>query len=103
MGSTNALAESITEAAGGLAVFNKGPVPEIWLYGIVGESADGITANQFRKELDSIGSAKDITVRINSPGGTVGDGLGIYNSLKRHSGRVTVEIDGIDIRGDGGR
>jgi hypothetical protein len=34
-------------------------------------------------------------VRINSPGGSVFDGIAIYNALKRHDAAVTVWIDGI--------
>jgi ATP-dependent protease ClpP protease subunit len=37
----------------------------------------------------------ELTVRINSPGGSVFDGVAIYNALKRHEARVTVWIDGI--------
>ena len=34
-----------------------------------------------------------ITVRINSPGGNVFDGVAIYNALRQHSARVVVQID----------
>ena len=34
-------------------------------------------------------------VRINSPGGSVFDGVAIYNALKRHDAATTVWIDGI--------
>jgi enoyl-CoA hydratase/carnithine racemase len=34
-------------------------------------------------------------LRINSPGGSVFDAVAIYNAIKRHSGTVTVWIDGI--------
>ena len=34
-------------------------------------------------------------MRINSPGGSVFDAVAIYNALKRHTGTVTVWIDGI--------
>lgn len=39
--------------------------------------------------------AKNITVRINSPGGDVFDGLAIFNALKDHSGKVTTRIEGL--------
>jgi ATP-dependent Clp endopeptidase proteolytic subunit ClpP len=37
----------------------------------------------------------ELTVRINSPGGSVFDGVAIYNALKRHDAAITVWIDGI--------
>lgn len=69
---------------------------DIWLYGEIGESwsDDYITAAQFAKELQKIGSVKDITLHINSPGGSVFDGLAIYNSLKKHPAHIVTEIDG---------
>ena len=38
---------------------------------------------------------KPVTVHINSPGGSIFDGLAIYNMLKNHQGSVTVQIDGL--------
>src|SRR3546814_3727872 len=40
-------------------------------------------------------TASEITVRINSDGGVVTDGLAIYNALKRHPATISVVIDGI--------
>lgn len=69
---------------------------EIFIYGDIGDSWDdeSTTAAQFVKDLAGLGST-DITLRINSPGGSVTDGLAIYNALKRHPAKVTTEIDGI--------
>src|SRR4029078_2569862 len=36
-----------------------------------------------------------LTLRLNSPGGSVFDAVAIYNALKRHAGPVSVWIDGI--------
>jgi len=38
--------------------------------------------------------AEEITVRLNSPGGDVFDGLAIFNLLKEHPAKVTVKVDG---------
>ena len=46
-------------------------------------------------ELKAFGPVPELTVRINSPGGSVFDGVAIYNALKRREARVTVWIDGI--------
>jgi ATP-dependent Clp endopeptidase proteolytic subunit ClpP len=37
----------------------------------------------------------DVEVRLNSPGGSVFDGLTIYNTLRDHSGQVSVVVDGL--------
>lgn len=69
---------------------------EIFIYGDIGESwyGDTVTAQQFVKEL-AVLDADAITVRINSYGGSVSDGLAIYNALRRHQAEVTVAIDGV--------
>lgn len=77
---------SIRAAAGGEA--------EILIYDAIG-GLDGITAKQFAKDLKALGSPKQLTLRINSPGGDVFDAAAIYNQLKRHSARKVVTIDGL--------
>jgi ATP-dependent Clp protease, protease subunit len=66
---------------------------EIVIYDEIG--AFGIPAKAFLDELKALGPVAELTVRINSPGGSVFDGVAIYNALKRHDARVTVWIDGI--------
>ena len=66
---------------------------EIVIYDEIG--AFGIPAKAFLHELKALGAVAELTVRINSPGGSVFDGVAIYNALKRHDARVTVWIDGI--------
>lgn len=55
----------------------------------------GITAKEFIDELKALGAVKSITLSINSPGGSVFDGIAIYNALKRHPALITVRIDGV--------
>ncbi|KAK0329192.1 hypothetical protein LTR94_037805, partial [Friedmanniomyces endolithicus] len=38
---------------------------------------------------------EQLTVRINSYGGSVTDGIAIHNALKRHKATVTTVVDGI--------
>jgi ATP-dependent Clp protease protease subunit len=57
--------------------------------------AFGIPAKAFLDELKALGPVAELTLRINSPGGSVFDGVAIYNALKRHQARITVWIDGI--------
>jgi ATP-dependent Clp endopeptidase proteolytic subunit ClpP len=69
---------------------------EIYIYGDIGESwfSESVTASQFVRDLAAI-DAERIAVRINSYGGSVTDGLAIYNALKRHSATIEVTIDGM--------
>jgi len=66
---------------------------EISIYEEIG--AFGVSAKDFLAELRGIRDAAYITVRINSPGGSVFDGIAIYNALKRYPARVTIIVDGI--------
>jgi ATP-dependent Clp endopeptidase proteolytic subunit ClpP len=66
---------------------------EIVIYDEIG--AFGIPAKAFLDELKALGPVAELTVRINSPGGSVYDGVAIYNALKRHDAVVTVWVDGI--------
>jgi ATP-dependent Clp protease, protease subunit len=66
---------------------------EIVIYDEIG--AFGIPAKAFLDELKALGPVAELTVRINSPGGSVFDGVAIYNALKRHGARITVWVDGI--------
>jgi ATP-dependent protease ClpP protease subunit len=60
-----------------------------------GEKIESETsAEYFRQELDKHKNAKQINVYINSLGGSVMEGVGIYNQLRRHPATVTAYIDG---------
>ena len=68
----------------------------IAMFDVIGEdgwSGGGVTVNRISAALRSIGN-KDITVRINSPGGDMFEGIAIYNLLRAHPARVTVEVLG---------
>lgn len=65
---------------------------EIYIYDEIGYW--GTTANDFIKDLADIKASK-ISLRINSPGGDVFDGIAIYNALKRHPANITAHVDGI--------
>jgi len=57
--------------------------------------AYGVSAKDFINELGKLPGDAALTLRLNSPGGSVFDAVAIYNALKRHEGKVTVSIDGI--------
>lgn len=69
---------------------------EVYIYGDIGESwyEDSVTAASFVKEIAAL-DVETLNVRINSYGGSVTDGLAIYNALRRHKATVVVTIDGI--------
>lgn len=52
------------------------------------------SANHFKNELAAHANAKQIDIFINSYGGSVYEGLAIYNQLKRHAAHKTVYVDG---------
>lgn len=68
-----------------------GDNPEILLYGEIAPWKQDMTA--FHGALKAIGD-KPVTVRINSPGGSVTHGFNIFNLLNSHKGEVTARVDG---------
>lgn len=71
---------------------------EILIYDQIGRdfwSGEGVVAKEFAQELAKIPAARKITVGINSPGGSVHDGLAIYNLLSARRNQVTCRIDGL--------
>jgi ATP-dependent protease ClpP protease subunit len=69
---------------------------ELLIYGPIGDSwwSESVTAKSVVEQLQQI-QATTIQVRINSEGGSVQDGLAIYNALKRHGARIVVTVDGL--------
>ncbi len=71
---------------------------EILLYSAIGESffGESISAKDFKKKLSELPkSVKQVDLRINSPGGSVFDGMAIYELIKSHPAKFTAYIDGI--------
>lgn len=67
---------------------------EVLIYGDIGESwwSESVSAASFVRELAAL-DVTHITVRINSLGGSVPDGIAIYNAIKRHPAHVTTVVD----------
>lgn len=55
----------------------------------------GVTAKDFARDLKEVKPNGSIDLHINSPGGSVTDGIAIFNLLKNHSATVNVVIDGL--------
>lgn len=69
---------------------------EILIYEDIGEGwFGGMSSKTFAENLQSLGDVNQINVRINSPGGSVFDGIAIYNLLRQHEAKITTTIDGI--------
>lgn len=68
---------------------------EITIYGVIGSSwwSDSFSASDIDQALNAAGD-NDIIINLNSPGGDAFDGISIFNRLKRHSGKVTIHVDG---------
>ena len=66
---------------------------EIYVYDEIGFW--GITAKDFARDLKQLDPKGEINLRINSPGGSVTDGIAIYNLLKNHKAKVNTFIDGL--------
>lgn len=68
---------------------------EIMLYGDIGGWDDeSVTAKAFVEDLAAV-EANYLTLRINSYGGSVSDGLAIFNAIRRHPAATVAEIDGV--------
>lgn len=54
----------------------------------------GVTSKDFTADLRAL-NASTIKLHLNSPGGSVDDGIAIYNALKAHPGNVEVYVDAL--------
>lgn len=74
---------------------------EIDIFGDIGEdwfAEESNTAKRLIDDLRALGDGVEyLTVRLNSYGGSVSDGLAIYNALKRHPAAVTVTVEGVAV------
>lgn len=71
---------------------------ELLVYGDIGDSwwGESVTAQSVVQQLNELDNTiAKLNVRINSYGGSVADGLAIFNALKRHPATKAVTIDGV--------
>lgn len=71
----------------------KDDVTKVYIYDVIG-GWFGVDVQDFVKELNDI-ETDEIHVHINSPGGSVYDGISIYNTLRQHDSTVHTYIDGL--------
>lgn len=69
----------------------------LYIYDIIGAGffEEGVTAKSVRDELAKMNKAERLTVRVNSPGGNVFDGVAIRAQLEQWPAGVDVIVDGI--------
>lgn len=65
---------------------------DLWTGEKIDEADKGVA--EFAEELHALGG-KNVTLRINSPGGDVFQAQAIYNQIKSYSGTVNTVIDGM--------
>lgn len=73
---------------------------DIFIYGEVTkwawEEYGEVSSITFKKDLDELDDEVEvINLYINSPGGSVFEGLAIYNMLQRHKARIIVHVDAL--------
>lgn len=54
----------------------------------------GTYADEFVEQLKAVAAPK-LTVRLNSPGGSVFEGIALANALRAHPAEVTVQVEGL--------
>lgn len=68
---------------------------QLFLHGEIGPGQWGFAdAPTVKKELDRM-RGNDVTLLLNTPGGSVDEGIAIYNALKRYKGTVTTVVDSL--------
>lgn len=72
----------------------KSGVADVYIEGVIG-AKDGTTAAGFREQLTAASGASELRVHINSEGGSVRQGMVIYNALRAFPGAKVAIIEGL--------
>lgn len=70
---------------------------EILIYGLIGKDwwdDSGIADHEFAQVISEIPVGRKVNLRINSQGGSVKDGLGIYAQISKRKADITCIVDG---------
>lgn len=84
-----------------ITMYSNGKRAEVLIYSPISGATKpdgkplGISAKGFAESISALGDVAEMDVRISSPGGDVFQGMAIYNTLKQHSAKVRVFIDGV--------
>lgn len=68
---------------------------DLWVYDVIGDDwyDSSLTAKELCQTIAAIDTA-EIVLHLSSPGGSVSDGLAIYNALISHPAKVTSRVEG---------
>jgi ATP-dependent protease ClpP protease subunit len=80
-----------------LELRNESGKTDLFIIGTIGASFwddSGITEKEFRNALDTVPKGTKFNIRINSEGGSIGAGLGMYNAIKERREDATSIVDG---------
>ena len=74
---------------------DKPSATDIWIYDVIGDDwyDPSLTAKELCQKIAAI-DTDEIVLHFNSPGGSVSDGIAIYNALMTHPATVTSLIEG---------
>lgn len=86
----------LTPVAAAAAGIQAAAAAEVWIYGEIGEDyyAETVAAKDFVREIRAL-DVDQLRVRIASIGGSVPDGLLMYNALREHKAAIHVSIDSV--------
>jgi len=74
----------------------KGPDGELYLYDDIGDGYfGGVSANDIADALKGLGSVDTLHCYVNSAGGSVFEGVAIYNQLKRFKAKKVMHVDAL--------
>ena len=69
---------------------------EIYIYDTIGaDFFGGVGLNDVKDAFNSLEKANEITIRINSPGGSMFEGIAIYNFLRQQRVKTVSIIEGV--------
>jgi ATP-dependent protease ClpP protease subunit len=92
----NDIAAKVSLPVGTPLASRKGTTGEVYLYQDIGPAdMGGIDAKTFVDALAGVKDASTLNVHINSAGGSVFEGVAIYNALHTFKGTVNIFIDGL--------
>ena len=68
---------------------------DLWVYDVIGDDwyDPSLTAKELCQKIAGI-TTPEIVLHLSSPGGSVSDGLAIYNALISHPAKVTSRVEG---------
>jgi ATP-dependent Clp protease protease subunit len=73
-------------------------VAKLYIFDMIGKdpwSGSGVDPAEVAKTIDGMRGAKELEIRLNSPGGYISDGIAIYNTIRSFEGKRTVYVDGL--------